>query len=34
MSAELVAGLHEAFGRGDIPAVREMLDPQVRWREA
>jgi len=26
--------LYEAFGRGDIPAVLDAMDPQVEWNEA
>jgi ketosteroid isomerase-like protein len=33
-SAEVVRGMYEAFGRGDIPAVLAALDPQVEWWEA
>ena len=33
-NAEIVAGLYEAFGRGDLPAVLGLLDPEVRWHEA
>ena len=33
-SADLIAGLYEAFGRGDVPAVLSMLDLEVRWHEA
>ena len=32
--AEVVRGMYEAFGRGDIPAVLAALDPQVEWWEA
>lgn len=32
--SELVAGVYEAFGRGDVPAVLEAMDPQIEWREA
>ena len=30
----IVRGLYEAFGTGDIPAVVAVLDPQIEWREA
>jgi hypothetical protein len=33
-SREIVASLYDAFGRGDLPAVLGLLDPQVRWHEA
>lgn len=33
-SAELVASLYEAFGRGDLPAVLGLLDAEVQWHEA
>ena len=31
---ELVNGLYEAFGRGDVPAVLGAFDAQIVWREA
>ena len=31
---EVVRSIYNAFGRGDIPAVLEALDPQVEWWEA
>ena len=31
---EIIRGLYEAFGRGDIPAVLGALDANVEWREA
>ena len=35
MSAiEMVKGAYEAFGRGDVPAVLAVLDPEIEWREA
>lgn len=30
---ETVQQAYEAFGRGDIPTVLGLLDPQVEWRE-
>ena len=33
-SVNVVKGVYEAFGRGDIPAVLAALDPQVEWWEA
>jgi ketosteroid isomerase-like protein len=30
----LIAGLYEAFGRGDVPAVLSSMDPEIRWHEA
>jgi len=33
-SADLIASLYDAFGRGDLPAVLSLLDPEVRWHEA
>ncbi len=32
--AALLAGLYEAFGRGDVPTVLAAMDPQIRWHEA
>ncbi len=29
-----IRNLYEAFGRGDIPAVLEALDPEIHWYEA
>ena len=26
--------MYDAFARGDVPAVLEILDPQIEWREA
>ena len=28
---DTVKGIYEAFGRGDIPAIIEKLDPNVEW---
>lgn len=33
-SKETVCAVYDAFGRGDIPAVVELLDGQVHWHEA
>lgn len=33
-SGEIVRGLYEALGKGDIPAVLGTLDPKIDWREA
>lgn len=32
--AEFLAGVYEAFGRGDVPAVLGAMDPEIRWHEA
>jgi len=31
---QLIKGLYEAFGRGDVPAVLSEMDPQIHWHEA
>ena len=31
---QLVRGLYEAFGRGDVPTVLAAMDPGIEWREA
>lgn len=31
---QLITGLYEAFGRGDVPAVVAAMDPQIHWHEA
>jgi ketosteroid isomerase-like protein len=31
---DLIAGLYDAFGRGDVPAVLGAMDPAIRWHEA
>jgi ketosteroid isomerase-like protein len=31
---ELIAGLYEAFGQGNVPAVLGSMDPEIRWHEA
>ena len=33
-SRDVVSAVYDAFGRGDIPAVLELLDPEVHWHEA
>src|SRR6185295_15900521 len=33
-NVNIVRGLYEAFGTGDIPGVVAVLDPQIEWREA
>jgi len=33
-SKEVVSAVYDAFGRGDIPAVLGLLDPDVHWHEA
>ena len=33
-NSEIIRGLYAAFGRGDIPAVMQILAPDVRWTEA
>jgi hypothetical protein len=32
--ADLLKGLYDAFGRGDVPGVLGSMDPQVHWHEA
>ncbi len=31
---KIVSDLYEAFGRGDVPAVLEGMDPEIHWHEA
>lgn len=31
---DLIAGLYDAFGHGDVPAVLGSMDPAIRWHEA
>ena len=31
---EFIAGMYEAFGRGDMPVVLGSMDPKIRWHEA
>jgi uncharacterized protein len=33
-NVEMMRGLYEAFGRGDIEGVLAAFDPQIEWREA
>jgi len=33
-SVDIVKGVYETFGRGDIPAVLAMMDPRIEWYEA
>jgi ketosteroid isomerase-like protein len=33
-NVELVRGIYEAFGRGDIPAVLAAMSPDIEWNEA
>jgi ketosteroid isomerase-like protein len=33
-NVEVVKGVYEAFGRGDIPSVLAAFDPDIEWREA
>lgn len=33
-NADIVRGLYEAFGRGDVPSVLGLLAPDVEWRES
>lgn len=33
-NADVVKGAYEAFGRGDVPAVLDAMDPSIEWREA
>jgi ketosteroid isomerase-like protein len=33
-NVDIVRGAYEAFGRGDVPAVLGVLDPNVSWTEA
>jgi uncharacterized protein len=33
-NVEIVRGGYEAFGRGDVPAVLGIFDPNIEWREA
>ena len=33
-NTDLVGGLYEAFGRGDVPSVVAALDPQIEWIDA
>jgi hypothetical protein len=33
-SGDIIRGIYEAFGRGDVPAVLGALDDQCNWQEA
>jgi ketosteroid isomerase-like protein len=33
-NVEIVQGGYEAFGRGDVPGVLAVFDPDIEWREA
>lgn len=33
-SADLVRGIYDAFGKGDVPAVLGAMDPGIEWNEA
>jgi ketosteroid isomerase-like protein len=33
-NADIVKGLYEAFGRGDVPAVLALMDPKIEWYQA
>ena len=33
-NVEILKGGYEAFGRGDVPSVLGIFDPNVEWREA
>jgi len=33
-TGDIVRGLYEAFGKGDVPAVLGSFDPTIQWREA
>lgn len=33
-NVEILQGGYEAFGRGDVPAVLGIFDPNIEWREA
>jgi ketosteroid isomerase-like protein len=33
-SVEVIRGLYDSFGRGDVPAVLGHMDQQIEWREA
>jgi ketosteroid isomerase-like protein len=33
-NVQIVQGVYEAFGRGDIPAVLGAMDPAIEWRPA
>jgi uncharacterized protein len=33
-NGDIIRGLYDAFGRGDVPAVLGAFDPAIEWREA
>jgi uncharacterized protein len=33
-NGDIIRGIYEAFGRGDVPAVLGAFDPGIEWREA
>ena len=33
-NVEVIRGIYEAFGRGDVPAVLGQMDQRIEWREA
>lgn len=33
-NVDVVKGVYEAFGKGDVPAVVGVMDPEIEWREA
>ena len=33
-NVEIITGLYEAFGRGDVPAVLGAMAPDIHWHEA
>ena len=33
-SLEVIRGLYDSFGRGDVPAVLSQMDETIEWREA
>jgi ketosteroid isomerase-like protein len=33
-NVEIITGLYESFGRGDVPAVLGSMDPEIHWHEA
>lgn len=33
-SVEIVGGIYDALGKGDVPAILGALDPRIDWQEA
>ena len=33
-NADIVKGIYEALGKGDVPAVLDSFDAKIQWREA